>query len=225
MQQTFTEQLDYFRRKKVIANSSDLRKLGSLYHDRAFSVSHLTKMDLLLDLKSLLEQSMEEGLDFEEFKKEIKDLLHSKGWNEDPQAKTLNKQRLYTIFDTNIRRSHSAGRFQQIEQSYVKEIFPYRMWVHRDSPQHRPHHKAIDGKVFLSNHEFWRHAFPPNGFGCRCGVVSLTSEQVKERGLTPTDPPDWRSFVEPGFEWAAGVNLERTSDLIEEQANEKRRTL
>ena len=72
-------------------------------------------------------------------------------------------------------------------------------------------HRALDGKCFPVDHPFWHTWFPPNGHRCRCGVDSLSTKQVEDRGLVvetelpgkievpghglvdPMPPPGWRS--------------------------------
>ena len=47
----------------------------------------------------------------------------------------------------------------------------------------RETHMAMDGRVFPADSKVWDTWYPPNGFGCRCTVVSRTEEQVKRMGL------------------------------------------
>ena len=41
----------------------------------------------------------------------------------------------------------------------------------------------MNGKVFSADHPIWDTWYPPNGFRCRCQVVTLSKRQVEERGL------------------------------------------
>jgi SPP1 gp7 family putative phage head morphogenesis protein len=190
----FKEQVDYFRRK-VPTPVKSLRRIGSAYHDHAFSVSQVTRSDYLGVLFDWLLRSIESGTDYQtsilelEKEKEGRRVMDFLG----------NKQ-LETVFDTNVRRAHTAGRIQQYEKPEIKALFPYRQWLHRDSPKFRPHHKALDLKVFRADEEFWKYAMPPCAFGCRCGFRHLSERMVIERGLTVEKPPDWRTIVEPPFD-------------------------
>lgn len=214
--QTFEEQLAYFRNKIPLPNDT-LAGIESEYHDWALSVTGVTRADLIEDFYWLLDQAMSNGLTFEDFNRSFYRLIGRKGWTPLPmpergtpaqQEKALqkNNRRLYVILDTNHRRSFGAGRIRQMRSPDLLKSRPYWQWLHRDSPHPRPHHLALDGKVFHAEEEFWDHAFPPNGFLCRCGVRSLSEADMQRRGLTVSTPPDWRSFVEPGFERSPGVS-------------------
>ena len=52
----------------------------------------------------------------------------------------------------------------------------------RDS-RTRDSHRALHGKVFPHDSEFWDVWYPPNGFNCRCRVRALTEDQVRRRKL------------------------------------------
>lgn len=193
---SFNEQVDYFRRK-VPTPVKSLRKIGSAYHDRAFSVTNVTRSDFLGFLFDWLLRSIESGTDYES---SVKELEEKKKGRE--IVDFFSASQLATVFDTNVRRAHTAGRIQQYEQPEIKELFPYRQWLHRDSPQFRPHHKNLDLKVFRADHEFWKQAMPPCAFGCRCGFRHLSERMLKERGLSVEEPPDWKTIVEPPFDAA-----------------------
>ena len=44
--------------------------------------------------------------------------------------------------------------------------------------------QAMAERVFPADDPIWDVWYPPNGFRCRCMVVSLTRAQVERRGLT-----------------------------------------
>ncbi|MEQ8547623.1 MAG: DUF935 family protein [Cyclobacteriaceae bacterium] len=51
------------------------------------------------------------------------------------------------------------------------DTFPY--WEYRTigDERVRPHHDALNGKIFPANHPIWQTIFPPNDWQCRCYVV------------------------------------------------------
>ena len=211
----YDKQLEFFRNKLPLPVNT-LKGIESEYHDFALSVTGVTKADLIEDFYWLLDKAIAEGLTFEDFYRSFYRLIGRKGWTPVPmpekgtrqqQEKAIkqNNRRLYIILDTNHRRSFAAGRIRQMRSPNLLKKRPYWQWLHRDSVHPRPHHLAIDGQVFHAEEEFWDHAFPPNGFLCRCGVRSLSEADMQRRGLTVSTPPDWRTFVEPGFERSAGV--------------------
>ena len=52
----------------------------------------------------------------------------------------------------------------------------------------------MDGKVFRADDPIWDTWYPPNGYRCRCTVVTLSERQVKQRGLKVLD--DAPKYVE-----------------------------
>jgi len=80
----------------------------------------------------------------------------------------------------------------------VAKSRPYWMLVAVHDRRTRQTHLAVDGLVYPHDHPFWQTWYPPNGFACRCVVVTLSERQVKARGLTvQTDMPDTIRVVDP----------------------------
>ncbi len=94
---------------------------------------------------------------------------------------------------------------------------PYWMWKWRDSPQPRPNHQALNGKVFLASDPFWDVAFCPCGYGCRCTVFALSERDMKRMNKTVSTPPDPKTIADPGFRRAAGTSPEsEREDILKE---------
>ena len=208
----FSPQIEYFRNKLEIPVET-LEGVQAEYHDFAFSVSGMARADLVADTKLLIERAIKQGQDFEDFKRLFYRLIGRKGWlpKANPTAPLTEKEvkrtdrRIYTIIDTNHRRSFAAGRLQQMRDPQLLKTRPYWQWLWRDSPNPRPHHQAIDRKVFLATEDFWEHVYPQCGYGCRCGVRSLSVDDMKRLNLSVSKPPDWKKFIEPGFNRSAGT--------------------
>jgi uncharacterized protein with gpF-like domain len=47
---------------------------------------------------------------------------------------------------------------------------------------HRPWHKFL----LPVDHPFWLTHYPPNGWNCRCKVISLSERDIKRQNLKPT---------------------------------------
>ena len=150
--QTFAEQLAYFR-SKLIFTTKSWKDFRAEQYDVAFTISGLTRGDLLEDAKWLVDKAIANGDDVETFKRQFKRLIGRKGWQADDN-------RIYTILDTNSRRSYAAGRWQQAMTPEIMQRRPYLVWVHRDSVVPRPNHLALNNKAIRSDHPFWKVAFP-----------------------------------------------------------------
>lgn len=215
LNQPFEEQLQYFANKYAIPVET-LKGVPSEFHDFIFAVSRLMKSDFVQYLHQKILDGMKQGKGYQEVIDEMK--TESKGKE---ITQNFTNKHLITVLDTNYRRSHSAARKQQMEKPHVLAIFPYKMWIHRDSPHPRHHHRALHRKVFLANDPFWDKAFPPCGFGCRCGAIAVTEDQVQRQGLKVEDPPDWQTIVDKGFESAAGSAAKKDQQKIIQKGIER----
>lgn len=207
--QKFQEQIDYFRNKLVIPTKK-WEKFTAEQHDIAFTISGLTRGDLLEDAKWLVDKAITNGDDIDTFKRQFKRLIGRKGWKADDH-------RIYTILDTNSRRSYAAGRWQQAMTPEIQKTRPYLVWVHRDSVVPRPNHLALHNKAIRSDHPFWKVAFPACAFGCRCSAFTANERMLNRLGAEIlTNPPDPKTIAEVGFQRAAGsMPNEERKEIIE----------
>ncbi len=131
------------------------------------------------------------------------------------------------IYDTNLRTSYAAGRYQQMKA--VAQSRPFWHYRHSHaSAEPRQQHLHWDGLILNHNDPFWNTHYPPNGWGCKCYVETLSQRDLDRLGKpTPdTTPPittrDWvnkstgqihqvPSGIDPGWAHAPG----RTSQLGE----------
>ncbi|MFR3923520.1 MAG: phage minor head protein, partial [Dysosmobacter welbionis] len=116
------------------------------------------------------------------------------------------------IFRQNMLTAYSVGHYQQMTDPDVMGRRRYGQYQTAGDRHVRESHAAMDGRVFPADSPVWDIWYPPNGFGCRCMVVSRTEEQVRRMGLTveqtlpdtsnpatgETDMRADQSFDEPG---------------------------
>ncbi|MDT7838205.1 phage head morphogenesis protein [Aquabacterium sp. OR-4] len=77
------------------------------------------------------------------------------------------------------------GHWAQIQQT--KADAPYLMYDAVGDADTRPEHAAWDGLVLPADAPWWSTHYPPNDWGCRCGVIQLSADQVQRLGK---DGPD-----------------------------------
>ena len=107
-------------------------------------------------------------------------------------------RRLRVIFETNMQTAYAAGHWAQIQQT--KADAPYLMYDAVNDAQTRPEHAAWDGLVLPADDPWWQTHYPPNDWGCRCGVVQLSADQASEMGKPNGDqaPADQlRDYTNP----------------------------
>lgn len=93
-----------------------------------------------------------------------------------------------------MRTSFMAGRLKQMRDPDVVKGRPYWQYLHADiripkSP--RPQHRAWNGLVLRWDDPWWETHFPPNDWGCSCGVRTLSTRDLERLGKTGPDtaPP------------------------------------
>jgi len=198
------EEAQAFWADKIILGAGEFNKLSAEAKTRAFAVSGIAKGDELATVFSSLQRAIDDGISYGQFKKECREIFERRGWT------GKRTWRVDNIFRTNIQTAYQVGRYKQMMD--VVDDRPYWMYDAVNDRRTRPTHRAMDSKVFPADHEFWNNWYPPNGFRCRCGVISYSKTQVESRGLkvekeditgTPLLPPGATSPVQllpdPGF--------------------------
>ena len=227
LKRPFDEQVAFFRSK--LGNRVPTQRWDDLtrsQHDVAFMVAGAQKADLLSDLAAAVDKAIAEGEGIEAFRKRFDELVERHGWTgwtgEGSPAGRAWRTRI--IYKTNMRTSYAAGRLAQLRQSGIK----YWMYRHNDTVTHpRPHHKALDGTVLPATDPFWQTYYAPNGWGCRCRIVGVSSpERARALGGNPDKSlPDWVGStdpktgapvgVDPGFDYMPGDTV---SDTVRQMA-------
>lgn len=183
--QPFQQQIDYFR-GKVNLPTRTWHDIWQGQHARAFVIAGATKDELLSDFRSAIDKAIAEGATLAEFRKDFDKIVAKHGWSYNGGR----GWRTAVIYDTNLRTSYQAGRWEQIQR--VKQSRPYLEYVHDDSVEHpREEHKAWDGTILPVDHPFWLTHYTPNGWGCKCKTVSRSVRDLQRLGKTVSEkaPP------------------------------------
>lgn len=207
----FQEQLDFFRQKLNLPTERWDDLLGAA-HDRAFVVAGAMQADLLADLRAAVTKGIEQGTTLEEFRRDFTAIVNKRGWSGWTGEGTAAGEawRTKVIYATNLRTSHAAGRYAQLQES--KQARPYWRYVHNDTVMNpRPEHLAWDGTVLPADDPWWATHYPPNGWGCRCKIESLAARDLERLGIdpdrleAPSDAED-TSGIDEGWDYAPGAN-------------------
>jgi SPP1 gp7 family putative phage head morphogenesis protein len=173
----FAQAIAYFRAKLNI-DTDTWRDIQGIEHDAFFVVAG-AKGALLQSLRDAVDRAIAEGTTLEQFRQEFEAIVQRTGWTFTGGS----AWRSAIILETNLRASYAAGRQEQMQS--VKADRPYWLWRHGGSRDPRLAHLALDGKVFAADDPFWRSfGTPPQGYGCRCQIFSLSQADVDRLGLT-----------------------------------------
>lgn len=189
--------IEYFK-SKGYTFSWDWHDTWQEAHAKAFTVAKVMRMDILMDIRDMIKKALDEGITFQQFKKELEPRLKAKGWwgkvmvGDEEGARQVqlgSPWRLKTIYRTNMQTAYMAGRYQ--EQMENVDNRPYWQYVAVLDSRTRPAHRALHGKVFRYDDPFWQTHYPPLGFNCRCRVRALSQKDIDGAKL-PVDSAEGR---------------------------------
>lgn len=197
----------YFK-SKGYAFSWDWQGTWQEAHAKAFTVAKVMRMDILQDIRGMVQKALDEGITFQQFKKELEPKLRAKGWwgkkllgdipaGPDGKEGVSSKprleggrtvqlgspHRLQTIFRANTQSAYMAGREKAMMENVDNR--PFFQYVAILDRRTRPGHRILHGKVFRFDDPFWDTHTPPNGWRCRCRKRALSEGNLTKRGLTP----------------------------------------
>lgn len=190
---TPTEAVAYLQRRNKVTETYSWRDLWQEEHAQQFTVSRLARVDLLKSIQDQITKSVGGDLSRRDFLRDGKKMLQDAGWwgemkVTDPNTgeivtTTFDPARLKLIFDTNTRMAYAAGQWERIERA--KRSFPYVRYITLGDDKVRPAHRAWHGVTLPVGDAFWNTHNPPNGWRCRCRVVSVSKREY-DAGVTPT---------------------------------------
>jgi len=182
----FAEAIQFFRAKLNLPTQKWDDLLGAA-HDRAFVVAGAMQADLLADLKAAVDKAIADGTTLRAFRQDFEKIVAERGWTgwTGEGTKGGRAWRTRVIYDTNLFSSYSAGRTQQMQA--VADTRPW--WRYRHSPAStapRAEHLAWDGLILRHDDPWFASHTPPNGFGCKCYLETLSDRDLKKQGLAVT---------------------------------------
>lgn len=189
--------IKYFK-SKGYTFGFDWRDVSAQTHAHAFTVAKVTRLDILQDIRTAMDDAIKKGLTPQQFKKNLAPILQAKGWwgrkeMMDPLTGEIKKvqlgshRRLKTIFDVNMRTSHAAGKWDRMQRT--KKSRPYLRYVAIQDGRTRQQHSSWHGTVLPIDHQFWITHYPPNGWRCRCTVQQLSDRDLKRYGHEVSNEP------------------------------------
>lgn len=225
-----SEAVSYLEAKTIGGRFSfDWRDVAREEHLAAFVAAKAMKADILADLHGGLLQAFRDGWTKERYATELRPQLQAKGWwgkkrevdpvtGEERLVQLGSPPRLRTIYDTNIRMAHAAGRWERFMASASTR--PFLTYHHTPQAHPRQDHLSWDKIKLPVGHAFWKTHYCPNGWGCKCFVTServaedvTSEEELQTRGAYDQVP--WKNKrtgettmvprgVDPGFDYNVG---------------------
>ncbi|MDO5650543.1 MAG: phage minor head protein [Moraxella sp.] len=198
----FDEQIEFFK-QKVRLSSRTYQELTAQNHDKAFVVAGAMKADLLNDLHKAVLSAIQNGEALWQFAKNFDTIVKKHGWLGD-KDQNYTAWRAKIIYQTNLRTSHSVGRYHQMTDPDVLKARPYWQYRHITADNPRLHHKRLNNMVLWADDVWWTVNYPPNGWGCKCYARSLSQADMDRMGLSVSQTPDMDGYADRSFAHAHG---------------------
>ena len=214
------EQIVQWYKSKGYTFSWDWKDVWQNAHAQTFTVAKVMKLDILQEIKDEVDKIFNNGITYEQFRKDLEPILKKLGWWGKVNASDVpgydpangidpNKivqlgspSRLKIIFTTNANVAYSAGNYKSLME--VVGEYPYWLYNQIERKHKRKAHANYAGKVFMWDDPIWDSIFPPNGFFCGCYVTSLNKSQMEVRGLKVWKGEDVAIKVEEGWDYNPG---------------------
>lgn len=174
----FAEAIEFFR-DKIRMPTRGWTDVWQRMNGRAFVVAGTVKDELIADFQEAVAKGIEDGTTLAEFRKDFDRIVAKHGW----QYRGERGWRSRVIFNTNIRTSYQAGRWQQIQR--LKSRRPWLRYVAVLDNRTRPQHRIWHDTVLDADDPFWNTYYPPNGWNCRCSVQQLSDRDMARLDLEP----------------------------------------
>ena len=185
----FKEAVAFLKGKKALT-PDEYKKLGDECRAKAFTAAGYTELEVLQKFLDELSNAVSEGKTKREFKDEMNSFLERNGY------KALKPFRADVIFRTNILTAYNAGHYKSMTEA--KRLRPFWQYITAGDGEVRESHRAMEGKVYAADDPIWNVWYPPNGFGCRCSVVSLTKAQAERQGIHVSSEPPYEVDTDTG---------------------------
>lgn len=223
----FDEAIAYFRNKLNVPTKHWDDLMGGM-HAKGFMVAGAMKAELLTDLRGSVDRAISEGVTLAGFRKDFDSIVEKHGWI----YKGGRNWRTKVIYDTNLRSAYQAGRYQQMKDPDVVALRPFWRYLHSGSVNPREEHLGWDGMILAHDDPFWDTHFPPNGWGCKCRVLTLSQRDMKRMGKKGPDKAPaikYREYkdrkgntlkvphgIDPGFDYNVGKSADMSYKALAE---------
>lgn len=197
----FDEAIAAFLERRLIS-PEEFRALSDAARTRAFTATRLATDGLRERALRLLVESLQQGTTLQDFARQLR--TEEIGLGVTPSDSFY----LETVYRTNVQSAYGAGRYRQITSPVVRAARPFVQYRTAGDSRVRESHRLLNGRIFRQDDPEWSRYAPPNGYACRCGVVTLRESQVDpSRVVSARDLPA-EAAPDPGFDSPPTVTLD-----------------
>lgn len=201
---------NYLAGRSRVRVTHDWHELWQDEHARQFTVSRLTRADLLASIHERITASVNGNLSRRDWMRSVTQMLKEAGWWGEKQVRTpdgrivttrFNPHRLKVIYETNIRMANAGARWERMQAA--KGTHPYIRYVTRADERVRQSHAHWHNVTLHIDDPWWKTHWPPCDWMCRCRAQALSRSEYDRRPELVKQAPK-----EPLFEWRNPVTGE-----------------
>jgi uncharacterized protein with gpF-like domain len=164
-----------FLREKLSLPTEHWDDIWREMHSRAFVVAGAMQTELLDGLREAVTKALSQGTTLAEFRKDFDSVVDRLGW----VYKGGRAWRTAVIYHTNLSVAYSAGRYKGMTADAVLAVRPWWKYLPSSSANRRADHVQWYGIVLRHDDPWWSTHYPPNGWGCKCGVMTMSDRQYQ----------------------------------------------
>lgn len=173
------------RTLRLIQELKTIKKLIARYHPPVFNILKNASTKVNDNLRQVVNDLILKGATVQEGSKVLAEAFAANGLS------VKEPFRIETIFRTQSALAYSAGRWQSDQHPAIQEILWGYKYVTVGDSRVRPAHRVLDGVTLPKDDEFWLYFWPPNGWNCRCSVISI----FEPRPIV-YPPSNWKGLAE-----------------------------
>lgn len=189
-----------FMQRRMGLTPVQLLDLEFTYNAQAVRIITAAENKIGALLQKTLVETTAEGLHIREGKLRLLRAFEVAGLTPD------NSFTMEAIFRTQTNLAYGAGRWQADQDPAIQEILWGYKYVTVGDDRVRPEHVGFEGVTLPKGDPFWSTHWPPNGWGCRCAVISIF-EPVPEKKVPDTvivEGKRVRPEIDDGFAFNPG---------------------
>ena len=169
-----------FFKSKGLKISDDATSRIKAIKEHGFTITGVTKLDILDDYKEILLAAIEEGITLSEFKKQLGERLSARGWfsKDDDDNGELPPWRLNNIYRTNTIEAYNNGKWGMYDETV--DLVPYVFEFSTLDKNTTKKCKWLNNKIFRKDDPVYRKKIRAGGhYQCRRDAVPASDLDAK----------------------------------------------
>lgn len=195
----WSDAIEAFKARGLVKDSDFETLLGD-YAQRSAVARKLMLDQVQSEVMRHLTDAIAEGDTFDQFAGKVDELTDSLGLARGKPTY------LQMVFRTNVQSAYGAGRYKAMRNPVIARTRPFVQYRTVGDVRVRDEHAVLDGHVFAVDDPVWQRIAPPNGFNCRCSMVTLSNAQALGLPVSTAIPDGY--IPTPGFDQPPTATLD-----------------